>query len=162
MHIGCSFSPQWRSDERHSTTLFWFQKKKRHMEDDLDISDITSLASSLLYEGGNKSRSWDKNLRKFNSLTSNFLPLPRYHAAVHRYIWDQTWWGPWVDAARFEERVNFSPEQWPYFSQLGHCHIWRQPGGAIVIVHSWDAPVMMTTKVLVMMMVISMILMCCR
>ena len=77
MHIGCSFSPQWRSDERHSTTLFWFQKKKRHMEDDLDISDITSLASSLLYEGGNKSRSWDKNLRKFNSLTSNFLPLPQ-------------------------------------------------------------------------------------
>ena len=45
------------------------------MDEDLDISDITSLASSLLYEGGNKSRLWDKNLRKFNSLTSNFLPL---------------------------------------------------------------------------------------
>ena len=51
------------------------KKKWRRMDEDLDISDITSLASSLLYEGGNKSRSWHKNLRKFKSLTSNFLPL---------------------------------------------------------------------------------------
>ena len=60
----------------------------------LDILDITSFASSLLYEGGNKSRSRDKNLRKFNSLTSNFLPRFRnsgYQAELHSYIGDQTW-----------------------------------------------------------------------
>ena len=131
------------------------------MDEDLDISDITSLASSLLYEGGNKSSKLflHKNLRKFNSLTSNFLPLlgwvPRCSPPLHLV---QTWSGASADADRFEERVNFSPQQWPYFGQLGHCYIWRESEGGIVIAYSWDVLLMMTMIMLLMIMVKTMMI----
>ena len=106
--------------------------KDKWMNEDLDISDITSLAWSLLYEAGAiKAGRGTKTCANSTPWPPIFCPFPLtsgYHAAVHRYICDQTWRGPWVDAvARFEERVNFSPQQWPYFSQLGHCYIWQEP-----------------------------------
>ena len=110
-----------------------------------------------LWGRGNKSRSWDKNLRKFNSLTSNFLPLPPHQwvpcCSPPLHLWPNMARSlSWCCGQIWRKGQFFSPAM-AVFQPIGSLlYMARACAGGIVIVHSWDLHLMKTMIILITIM----------